>query len=654
MDDDIIKDAREAFEQAQEAEKKNRERARDDLRFSRLGEQWPEDVKRDREIEQRPCLTINRMPSFIRQVVNDSRQNKPGIRTHPVDSNADPETAEIINGLIRSIEVTSNADVAYDTAIDFAASAGFGYFRVDLDYAYDDSFDLDIAINRITNPFSVYGDPRSEAADSSDWNVAYVTDMLKKSEFETEYKGADQINWESLYADIKDEQWLDDDSVRVAEYWTREDVETELYLLSDGNVMHQEDYVRDAEWHVAQGVTPVKTRPCKTKQVTQHILTGAEVLETNEWAGKYIPIVPVYGEEVVIDGERHFLSMVHFAKDAQRMYNYWRTMATELVALAPKAPWVGPAGSFDTDPNWALANVKNTATLEYDVVAGAPPPQRQEFAGIPAGALQEALNASDDMKSIFGMYDASLGARSNETSGKAIISRQREGDVATFHLIDNLSRAIRHTGRIVVDLIPHVYSEQRIIRVLGEDHTPDAKPINQPVPVMGEDGSPQMDDEGNAITRIYSLTTGKYDVTVSSGPSFTTRREEAANQMIELLRAFPQAAPAIGDLLAKNLDWPGADEIAERLKALLPDELKSGGDPRLKQAMQTIDGLKQAIDQLMRDRSLEERKIAIDQLKANVDVRKAVTDAYEAETDRMAKQAKAAQPVTTPQPESIL
>jgi hypothetical protein len=351
-------------------------------------------------------------------------------------------------------------------------------------------------------------------------------------------------------------------------------------------------------------------------KVVQRILSGAEVLETVDWAGRFIPIVPVYGEELMVDGRRRLRSLVRDAKDPQRMFNYWRTASTELVALAPKAPFIGRRGAFETDAaKWATANVQTHAYIEYD---GPEPPMRQGFAGPPAGALQEALNASDDMKSIMGLFDASLGARSNETSGRAIMARQREGDTSTFHYIDNLSRAIRHAGRILLDLIPKVYGTARVVRVLGADGAAQSVAV-----APGAKGGETL----KAVGRIYDLSAGRYDLVVRSGPSFTSRREEAATQMIELIRAYPAAAPLLGDLLARNLDWPGADEIAGRLAALLPPVVK-GAAPEVQQAQaqlaqlaQALNAAKAEIATLKQDRAHEARKLEI--------------EAFEAETNRM-------------------
>lgn len=636
-DKDELKDALDEFDLCVETEAENRANALENLRFARLGDQWPESIRKQRELEGRPCLTINRQPSFIRQVVNDGRQNKPAIKVHPADDEADPATAEVINGLIRNIETTSDAEVAYDTGLDFAVSANVGYWRIKAEYAHDDTFDQDLRICPVFNVFSVYGDPYDQGLDSAGWNMAFVTELLPKSIFERKYKGAKKVDWNmGDYANLR-ANWKDGEQILVAERWSRSEVKKKILKLSDGRIVKEDWYlaqIPDAEtvfgqkltnkdFLDAQQIIVTADRETKSYKVKQQIMSGAEVLETNDWPGIYIPIVPVYGDVVNIEGKRYFRSLIDDAKDPQRMFNYWRTTSTELVALAPKAPFIGPVGSFNTDAEkWATANTQTHQYLEYDPVtneAGTPlpAPQRQPFAGVPAGALQEAMNAADDMKSVTGIYDASLGARSNETSGKAIMARQREGDVSTFHFIDNQARAIRHTGRILIDLIPHYYNTERIVRVLGPDKKPQNVPINQPVM---QNGQQQMRPDGKPL--IYNLAIGKYDLTVEVGPSFTTKREEAAYQMTEFIRAFPQAAPLIGDMLAKNMDWPEADEIARRLQAMLPPQIQ-GQNPQVLQLQQQIQQMAQNLSNLGRelqetkaDKALESRKLDIDAYKA--------------------------------------
>lgn len=640
MADDILKEALEAFKLSYDAESENRADALDDLRFARLGEQWPLEIKQKRDIERRPCLTINKMPAFIRQVVNDGRLNKPAIKVHPADSGADVRTAEIINGLIRNIEVTSNADVAYDTGLEYAVTMGFGYWRVVMDYAHDDTFDMDLVIKSVTNPFSVYGDAYSRAADSSDWNDGFFTDVLSKKAFEKKYKGAEKVDWSiGDYANIPLE-WIDGENIMIAEWWHREEIKKKILKLSDGRIVDERSFIKmedgfsQRDLAVAMGIQVVGDRETRSYKVTQRIMNGVEVLEQNDWPGIYIPIIPVYGEDINVEGKRYLRSLIRDAKDPQSMFNYWRTASTELVALAPKNPFIGPVGAFDTDSDkWASANNDTHAYIEYDIVEGGTPPQRQAFVGPPAGALQEAMNASDDMKSVMGLYDASLGARSNETSGIAINARKQEGDVSTFHFIDNQSRAIRHTGRILIDLIPHVYNEKRIVRVMGVDKKPENVQINQPI--TGRDGQPILDENG--LEQIYNLTVGKYDLTVETGPSFSTQREEASAGMTALMQAVPQTAVVIAPHLAKVQDWPDAEKIAEQLAALAPGA--NGQNPAIQQLQQQIQQLdaqaKQAIAEMQKKLADAEMKVKDKENSDLIEVGKLKVESYKAETDRL-------------------
>jgi len=535
-DDDILDEARDLFRSCEEREADNRDEALDDLEFARLARQWRPEDEEQRAAEGRPCLTINRMPAFIRQVVNDARQNAPAIAVRAVDDAADPATAEVMSDLIRDIEAQSSADIAYDTAVDFAVSCGFGYFRINTAYTADDAFDQDIRIARIANPFSVYGDPFSDAPDSSDWNVAFVLDRMTRGQFERRFKGADLVSWADPRWEMLDEPWKSEgDYVGVAEYWLREEVKKPIIALSNGMIVAVKEYEAKKALFDAQGVSVIGSpRDVISHKVTQRLISGCDVLETTEWAGKYIPIVPVYGEEINVAGTRYLRSLIRDAKDPQRMFNYWRTASTELVALAPKTPWIGKRGTFKSDAaKWATANRASHPYIEYDGER----PERLPFAGTPVGVINEALAASDDMKAIMGLHDASLGARSNETSGRAIMMRQREGDVSTFHFQDNLNRAIRHGGRILVDLIPKVYATARMVRVLGEDKKSRLIKLNQ----KHVDGG---------VERLFDLSVGRYDLAVQAGPSFTSRREEAATQMMQLIQAFPQAAPVIGDLVS--------------------------------------------------------------------------------------------------------
>lgn len=584
-DRDTIKDAVEAFKLAVDAEAENRAAARSDIEFARLGGdyQWTlNGVNWAEKRRGRPCLTINMLPKFQRQVMNDIRQNRPAIKVRPVDGGADVKTAEVYTGLIRNIEQQSHADTAWDTASEHAIAGGVGYAKIDVQFAYDDTFAQDIVLERVANPFTIYGDPYSQGADSADWNSAFEVELVSEAQFKRRFKGHDAVSFEDPDYHTLEAPWREGDQVLIAKWWRREEVTRKLLKLSDGRVVAAEDFDKAnpetgiSERVVAEimGIHVVGERGAPSYRVTRTILSGVEALNDKEgraWPGRYIPIIPVYGEDVNIDGKRVLKSLIRDARDPQMQLNFWRSYAAEAVALSPKVPFVGPVGSFETDPNWATANADNHPFLEYDPVAGGAPPQRQGYVGMDAGAMRQAMQANDDIKATLGIFDASIGAKSNETSGKAIMARQREGDVATFHFADNLNRAIRHAGCIIIDLIPKVYSGERVIRILGEDGQAQNVQLG-PRQAQAPMQAPQVDQaqpgqEAPTPPQVFDLTAGKYDLVVQAGPSFTTRREETADALTKITQAAPQFAGILGPLLLKTLDVPGIEEISKKLEA---------------------------------------------------------------------------------------
>ena len=633
-DEDFLCDVREKYKRATDACDENHKAWRDDVRFAKLGEVWPEDIKKQREEDGRPCLVIPRLPAFIRKVVNEARQNRPAINVVPADSGADVDTAEIMSGLIRNIEVTSDADVAYDTAADGAVSGGFGYIRVNTAYTSDDTFDQDIVIERVADPLTVIPDPDSTSVDGSDWNCCFVVTSMLKDDFAAKYhKDEDEaVDWDEQGYTNLDSAWYDEENVTVAEYWHREDVESQIVALSDGTVITMQEFKDHAEILAQMQITQVgQPRTVRSKKVTQYILSGAEVLETVEWPGKYIPIIPVYGDEVVCDGKRTFKSLIRDAKDSERENCYWRSMASETIALAPKVPFIGPEGAFDTDvQKWSTANDSSHAFITYK---GQIPPQRQGYAGPSAGELQQAIAAIDDMKAIMGIYDASLGAQSNETSGVAIRQRQRQGDVATFHFLDNLSRSIRHVGRILLDLIPKVYSTARAIRVLGEDMEPTQAQIapGQEQPMQQGEQEPGQAQE---INRIYDITAGKYDLVVKAGPAFGTQREAAREEMVDIIRAFPASAPVLGPMYLRNSDWPGADDAADKMEAM--SHPQQGIPPeQMQQAAQQMQAMQQQMAQMAQENSDLKNQWALKSRELDIKETEANTKAHEAKVKEL-------------------
>lgn len=661
-DDAFMQEVRDKYERACEAHSDNSDAYKDDIEFALLGKQWPEAIEKARDEDNSPCLVLNHTKSFIRQVVNEARANRPSIRVIPADGNADKDTAEIISGLIRNIEASSDADIAYDTAVESAVSGGFGYFRINTAYTSDDTFDQDIVIERIADAVCVIPDPDADSADGSDWNCCFITKRLTKDEFEDQYGDSEKADFDA----IKDlgEPWHDDDGVLVAEYWKREPSERQVVALSDGSVVDVSRLPEMEEEMQLAGIQPVgQPRTVKSHKVTQYVLSGAEVLDTVEWPGKYIPIIPVYGDEVCLDGKRTFKSLIRDAKDAQREHNYWRSKAAETIALAPMVPFVGEEGAFDVDPEgWSEVNDKKIPYLEYK--KGAPPPQRQPYAGPSYGEIQQATAAIDDMKSIIGIYDAKLGERSNETSGVAIRQRQRQGDIATYHFMDNLVRAIRQAGRILIDLIPKVYGTERVLRILGEDFEPqtvridpNAPPMEQQKAQMAQQRAMMEAQQAFAehvgdIQAIYNLTNGKYDLVVKAGPAYGTQRELVREELVETMRTLgPQFAARAYPLYLDNSDWPGADKLADEFRAMnqLPD-------PKQFQKMQADFGkmqqqmaqLAQENRELKAEQAVKMRELTIDEFRAQTErmeaAAKAQTDQVEANADIISATARARQP----------
>jgi len=542
--------------------------AKTDLKFL-SGDQWDEQAKKDRADDKRPCLVINKLNTYANQVANDQRQNRPQIKVRPVDNLNDPRTAKVINGLIKHIEQHSDAAAAYDTAHEYAVECGVGYIRLATDYVSDKAFEQEILIKRIKNPFSViFPFHLCKESDFSDVPYVFVIEKMGREEYKSKYKVDDQAISEWDLDAFPG--WVTDDTVTVAEYWYVEEEAITLYQLEDGTVTDE----------LPDGAVAVKSRPSIEREVKQCVLSAGDVLETNEFASKYIPIVPVVGKEIMVEGKEIFISLVRFARDAQAAYNYWVSAETETIALAPRTPYIGAFGQFEGfETDWASSNTRNVPYLQYNpITAGGQllgAPQRTQSVSVPTGIVQAKAAANDDIKATTGLFDPSMGAQSNEQSGRAIIARQRQGDTTNFHFTDNLSRALRQIGKIIIDLIPTIYDTPRIVRILGDDLTDEIVAINQ-----------QYTDPKTGQEAFYDLTVGQYDVVVDVGPSFVTQRAENAENMIQLMQAVPVVGQIAGDLAVKAIDVVYADEISERIKRTIPPQITGDQQQMQQQAPQ--------------------------------------------------------------------
>ena len=557
--DSRIQEAIDFLKLANDADTMNRQEALEDLKFGG-GDQWPVELQNSRNLESRPVITVNKVDNYCRQVSNQQRQQRPRIKVHATNTHEDMVDAQTIQGIIRHIEVNSNADYAYDNAFDYAVRMGWGFLRVRTDYVSEDSFDQEIYIDPVDNPFTVYYDPNSVAPDGSDAERCLITTMVSKDQFRKMYPEADDGGTSFTQRGTGDSQseWITKEDIRLAEYYYTVKEKAKLYLLSDGTATFADDkdfFNRLA----AYGIEVVDQRDSYKKTIKYCKMTAIEILEERDWAGKYIPVVPVYGRHLVVGDKRKKFGMIRYAKDPQRMYNFWQTSITEGVALAPKAKWLLAEGQDEGhESDWANANIKSFPLLRYKQTdidgRPAPVPTRLQPEPPQTGVMAAAAGVNDDIKSIMGIFDPAQLGQGN-ISGKALNGQQQQVDLTNFDYYDNLTRTIAHVGKICLDLIPKIYDTERVMRIIGDDGKPELLTINQ------------RDSVGRVLNDI---SVGQYDVVMETGPGYNSKRQEAVDNMLPLLSAAPELMQVAGDLVFRNMDWPGADIIADRLAAANP------------------------------------------------------------------------------------
>src|SRR5580765_597175 len=661
-DAEIIKEAKARFERCVGWESAWRDRALFDTKFANAdahnGWAWDTNVKNERG--NRPTLTYNQVRVHNLLVVNDARQNKAQIKVTQTGGRASYEAAQVFSGIIRRIEYQSKAVDAYSTATYHQVESGIGYVRVETDYVDDTSFDLDLFIRRIADPRTVYMDPDCRLYDKSDANFAFVFEDIPRDRYEDEYGTED--NTAPVTLDHSD-GWNDKDHVRVAEYWRRNLNNETIHLLNDGTTVRDIDIPAELRDQIKPMI--VKSREVAEPEIEWFKLAGDKIIDREEWPGKYIPIVPFIGEETVIEGEMDRKGHTRSQIDAQRIYNYWASAAVEQVALQTKTPYIARVDAIpqSSQEQWVTANTKNWSVLLYNGIDETgqpiPPPTRVEPPAMAQAYVQGMSIAREDLRAVTGQYQAEQGMPSNERSGIAIQQRQRQSEQITYHYVDNQAKGIRQVGRILLDLIPKVYDVRRVVMTLAEDGDeskvvvdPEAPEAHQEV-AQGPDGMPapvtpgqaqrqQEDPERPDPTVIFNPNVGTYDVEADVGPSYGTQRQEAANAFSTIMAQNPAAFQIVGDFWAANSDFPGADELADRLKRGLPPQYKAGPDPQVmaitqqaQQMQQQAQGLLQKADaeiaglkaqlvhaqEMLKDKGAE---IAIDDYKAETDRLKAV------------------------------
>jgi hypothetical protein len=608
----FLLDMREQYSSDIQFDKYNRDQALEDKKFS-AGEQWDPVV-----LEQRkglPCLVINTIPQFTAQLVGDWRESRKAIKVL-ASNDEDSDVASIRGDIIRSIEAQSRADRVYDSSFESTVQCGDGSFRVAVEYARDNVFDQDIFIRPIEDALSVVWDRYSVDPTGRDARRVFVNDRIPKKEFKRKYGqqcSSELLDDTSLAARLTIEGWTDEDSYQITEYWRLIERKRLLAMFPNGKVFEIDGDNMDKI--VAENGMPTRTRVSWCSYAQMHLVTGFAILAgPYEYRLNRLPIIRMSGRVVNIGGRRVRYGLVRFMKDAARLRNFWRSTAAEQLGYAPKAKWMVTQSAVEgrekdirkahmtRDP---LLVFNDEAIFGQNVLPMAPP-------GIEAALLNEANVNTQDMKDVTGIHDASLGVRSNETSGRAIMARQREGDVASLTFHDNGNAAVLEAGDVINQLIPQIMDGTRIVRAIGEDESVKFVKLNDP-----------MDPEA------IDLSVGMFDVALGTGTSYTTRRVEAAQAMMDAVQVWPQLMGVAGDLVAKAQDWPGADKLAARLKKTVPPQFLEEGEeggvgvtPEQMQELQTqLQTLVQENQQLKTDKTIDIAKVKI--------------DAYNAETQRI-------------------
>ena len=593
---EIIKKFFKDFDIADTAENDSRTEMIEDLEFAAL-KQWTDSQLKDRA--GRPCLTLDHVGQPIRKILGGMRRNMPQIKYEPLDSGADVDAAEVMTDLVRQIQQASSAKDVYMTAAGTQVKCGYGVFRIVTVENQDDIFKQDISMMPEPNPFVWYFDPDAVLKQKQDGSFAIKIVSMSIDAFKERYGDDVPTSLPTMGEGQMYDRWYDGESIVVGEYYKKVKVDKTIVQLNNGQVVDFDELSEeDVEQYRQQGIQPVNSRKVKVDKIKYYKLTAFDVIEEQDWPSKYFPAIPVYGEVENIEGKTVIRGVVRAAKDPQKMYNYWNSAAAETISLQPKAPWLVTQKQIKKYAKyWNRAHIDNLPFLPYDVDEQAPPPQRSAPPALQAGLLQQAGVSASDIQQATGVFEASVGALPQQRSGIAVEALQAEADLGTSLYADNMESAIQHAGKVILDLIPVYYDTQRIVKIRGEDDVTKFVEINKPI--LTPDGLRIQND----------LTRGKYDVIANIGPSFKTRRKEAASSMVELGRIFPQIMQVAGDLVAKNLDWPGADEIAERLKKLLPPGIVEDQEemtPEQQAAIQQQNQLQQAQLQIeMADKQAE-------------------------------------------------
>ena len=658
---EVVQEARERWEYANKVEGTARRHFADDFRFA-FGDaynlyQWPTDVLKSRQgpgTENRPCLTINKTQQHNLQIINDAKQNKPGIKFRAMGSGASFRSAQMCDALAKHVENQSNAQAIYDQQVGFMVNGGWGYLRVVTDYVSEDELDQEIFICGFDDPLMVFLDPDAREVDKLDSNWGMVFQDLKKEDAEKKYPRYKDLMGLAPLGDTAS-GWIDDDHVRIAEYYRRVEKKDVLYVLTGGDgkvqkfrkselmkaengkdlVLAMDEKVKDLNGGAASRETSIAT-------VEYYLIIGQSIAERKVWPGKYVPIVLVVGSgrEFKIDGQVDRISHTRGLIDPQRMYNFWSSAGVEYGALQTKTPWLTPMITYEEyQQYYDSANTSNRAVLPYrhvdDEGNPVPPPQRIEPPMAAPVAVQGLAIASQEFMMASGQYQSTMGEQGNERSGKAINERQRQGENATYHFTDGLAISIRALGKILLDLFPKIYDTERVIMASADDGSEMEIKID---PNAAKAYEQKRIEDMEAASHVFNPNLGRYEVMADVGPSYGTRRQETFNALTLILTQAPALVPLIGDLLVRSADFELAEEAARRLRRMVPKEALGEGPSQSEQQMQMqVQQLTSLLTGAMRELSEEKLKAKGREQKRDVEAYNAITNRLKAMFDGLAK-----------------
>jgi hypothetical protein len=567
----FVADIRKRFDDDYAADEQNRRAAKEDFEFV-AGEQWGDRVERKRKSAHKPVLTVNRLPAFVGQVLGNRRLAETSIHVHP-DRNGTEEAAKVRQGIIRAIERFSRAQVAYNKAHENQVIGGEGNFQIVFKESDDDLFSQDAVIEPIPDPFAVVWDRSSVEPTGRDATWCYVYDYITEDEFRASYPDARIQDLSTDFAARAQATtgnnfsgWWTQGMVRIMSVWRMRWRDRVLVLVrrldpETGQPIGNEvlDVTDDpqGEWR-ARVVRDENGRPyirrVRDRYAQMYITNGLELLEGPfDYPIDRIPVFRAIGWELFVDRRRMRWGLIRFLKDPQRLHNYWRSVIAEKLMGAPKNEWLATKEAVEgLEDRFRNAAKSDDPLLVYNGDAGVPP-QKMPPIEVETALIQEAGMSAQDLRDVSNLHEASLGQISNEVSGRAIMARQRVGETGTLIYQQNLNLAIEECGRVLNELIPSLYPIERRVLVLGEEDEVRSELINA---------------EGGV-----AVGSGKYAVTITTGPSFATKRIEAQEGMLNMVNAMPQTMAVAADKIVEAQDWPGAEEIARRLRSQLPNNL---------------------------------------------------------------------------------